>query len=827
MRANASARTPRAARRASPARFVALALLLAGCAHVTAPPPARLPRPRPGYEHRLDELASVDASRLAGRRIAIDPGHGGLFRGAIGVNGLTEAQVNLGVAFELRALLLAHGANVFMTRDTDRDFVSPADSSLRFDLAERVRLANAFHPDLFLSIHHNADARGAHDVNETQTYYKLGDDGPSLDAASNVHRYLVRNLGIEKHRILPGNYFVLRSSQAPALLTESSYLTNPDVESKLALSEKRRLEAEAIFLGLARYFSRRVPVIDTVWVYAAGYSRSDTALGGAHPVVAARVKGSFDSARLTLDGAALPYSLIGDSIFWAASRALPVGPHEAWLSARLAGEGASRARVTRFRIVNAPMRVSAEYPDQVIWTGDQPLGMRIRVFDQDGLVYRDTVRVRVRDVGTIRVFPADTQLVLARGEGWLYFRVREWPRFRPRHPVPELKIEAALWPTPRGEFGVPLVDPVRASITTSVPAGYANPIRAGFAIAMPGDTVLRAAPGTLGDDPTLSWINADGFLRLWSDSSGKAHVPRLAGYRAWPTAHDAILAPHDSSELEGFVPVPAAAPGWPPRFVAIAGGALHGRRIVIDPAGGGDDAAGEGASGTRAASLNLEVARALAGFLYAAGADVKLTRDGDYALSDVERVQISEAFHAERFLRIGHAPEPPMLGHYFSSPAGLAWANRTAATFESLGLEVPRVMEDAQYPLQQTSCPALYASPARVDQAGSEERLLSAGALRAEAYALFVALAREWGADAAWAADSLEVEDPLGRPVAGAAITLGGVLVLETDALGRARFFRTEPGPIELEIAIGERRIRRVLLESERGVLLSTGPTGR
>ena len=73
--------------------------------------------------------------------------------------------------------------------------------------------------------------------------------------------------------------------------------------------------------------------------------------------------------------------------------------------------------------------------------------------------------------------------------------------------------------------------------------------------------------------------------------------------------------------------------------------------------------------------------------LEAAGADVKLTREGDYALSDVERVQISEAFRADRFLRIGHAPEPPMIGYYFSSPGGRAWALHARAAFDSLGLQ--------------------------------------------------------------------------------------------------------------------------------------------
>src|SRR5207249_9454780 len=140
-----------------------------------------------------------------GRHIALLPGHGAAVDGPDGVHAHAETDVNLAEALELRNLLQAHGEMVFMPRSTDRDFLTPADSSLRADLNERVRLANQFQPDLFVSIHHNADPGGAHDRNETQTYYKLGDDGSSLDAAASIHRYLRRNLSIEAQRILAGN----------------------------------------------------------------------------------------------------------------------------------------------------------------------------------------------------------------------------------------------------------------------------------------------------------------------------------------------------------------------------------------------------------------------------------------------------------------------------------------------------------------------------------------------------------------------------------------------------------------------------------------------
>jgi N-acetylmuramoyl-L-alanine amidase len=798
---------------------------LSGCATAPSHPPT--PRPAPGYVSRVDELNSVDASGLSGRRIALDPGHGGFFKGALGVHGLTEAEVNLGVALHLKDLLESRGATVFLTRSDDRDFTTPADSSLRSDLAERTRLANAFHPDLFVSIHHNADARGAHDVNATQTYYKLGDDGPSLDAAADVHRYLVRNLGITEQRILPGNYFVLRNSEAPALLTESSYLTNPDVEAKLALDEKRNLEAEALFLGLARYFARRVPRIASFEATPfSGPPWVDGGTVGVHPALTARIEGAFDGVDLWLDGARVEPLVRGDEIEWSARQPLPTGAHEATLAVRLAGEGTSRARVLHMKVLSSPYRVVAEFPDQVLWHGDHPLGLRVSVRSEGDIVDRDTLKVRVHSVGRLALAPADTVVTVVDGAGWAYFRrAARQPRLTFARQPRDVEVRAGLFPPLLGEFDSPLVEDVHVGISTF--AGATLPVRTGFARAMPADTVLRNAPGTGGFSPTIEWINRDGFVRLPIDAGGAVRVPSLPGYRAWPTHDDAELVPRDTAAVDSFVPVPATQPTWPPRFAAIAGGALHGRRITLDPAGGGEDAAGMGPSGTRASSLNLEVARALAGYLRAAGADVALTRAGDVSMSDVERVQVSEAFHSDRFVRIGHAAEPPMFGYYFSSAGGRHMAESAAAAFAALGLAAPRLAEDAQYPLQQTSCAALYVSPARVDLAASEMALLAPGALRAEAYALFVGLAREWAPGAVWPADSLEVRDAAGQPVAGAAVTLGGALVVETDALGRVRFARTEPGPIEASVEDPRVRGRTLLLESARGITLTGSSAGR
>ena len=82
---------------------------------------------------------------------------------------MREADVNLRVALDLAPLLRRAGAQVFLTRESDTTLALPPDTSLATDLRLRARMADSLGVDVFLSRHHNADAGGRHDVNETQT----------------------------------------------------------------------------------------------------------------------------------------------------------------------------------------------------------------------------------------------------------------------------------------------------------------------------------------------------------------------------------------------------------------------------------------------------------------------------------------------------------------------------------------------------------------------------------------------------------------------------------------------------------------------------------
>lgn len=235
--------------------FVSLAGLLAACGGPSRPPQVAVP----GYERLELAVGHHDFTPLRGRRILLDAGHGGRFRGAIGPNGLSEAEVNLGVALYLRGLLEWAGAEVFMTRTADNDLLTPADSSLAADLAARVALADSLQPDVFVSIHHNATASGDPAVNETQTYYPTGREGADLDLARAIHEHLVRALAISPARIMGGNFHVLRNAPVPAVLGEPAMISNPVIEGRLTLAASHELEAKAYFLGLLEYFAGGTP----------------------------------------------------------------------------------------------------------------------------------------------------------------------------------------------------------------------------------------------------------------------------------------------------------------------------------------------------------------------------------------------------------------------------------------------------------------------------------------------------------------------------------------------------------------------------------------
>lgn len=222
--------------------------------------------------------------------VVIDPGHGGIDSGTVGVAGSIEKVVVLEFGRVLKAALEKTGAyRVLMTRDDDT-FVA---------LGDRVKFARDNHAALFVSIHADSlsddDFRGA-------TVYTVGDKPSDDEAAALAEKEnradIVAGLAMEdaegdvadilfelterETRVFSVGFArnlvgelksaiklvhnphrsaglrVLRAPDVPSVLVELGYLSNVQDEKLMATPEWRERTATAIVEAIGGFFSRRV-----------------------------------------------------------------------------------------------------------------------------------------------------------------------------------------------------------------------------------------------------------------------------------------------------------------------------------------------------------------------------------------------------------------------------------------------------------------------------------------------------------------------------------------------------------------------------------------
>jgi len=133
-------------------------------------------------ESDAEKLAALIAAqqspavKSSGRKIVVlDPGHGGIDAGTVGVNGLMEKDLALAEGLKLRKLLQARGYQVVMTRDNDT-FIP---------LRQRVSIARAHRADLFIALH--ADSNPDADTTGT-SIYTLNDGRSDREASALANR---------------------------------------------------------------------------------------------------------------------------------------------------------------------------------------------------------------------------------------------------------------------------------------------------------------------------------------------------------------------------------------------------------------------------------------------------------------------------------------------------------------------------------------------------------------------------------------------------------------------------------------------------------------
>ena len=217
----------------------------------------------------------------AARIVALDAGHGGSDPGAIGPTGVREKDVTLAIALLAAKALAKDGVTTVLTRDSDR-YVS---------LEERTARANAAGADIFISIHCNAAERPGKRGVETYVLDTTKDETASrvaarenstsqaatreigsilasmkiADEATHSQRFAdliehsaVTSLKLRYADTVDGGvknagFYVLVGARMPAVLFETSYISNPLEEQLLASDEYKARLSDGIVNAVKAY----------------------------------------------------------------------------------------------------------------------------------------------------------------------------------------------------------------------------------------------------------------------------------------------------------------------------------------------------------------------------------------------------------------------------------------------------------------------------------------------------------------------------------------------------------------------------------------------
>ncbi len=240
-------------------------------------------RPAAGTAEAVGTAPAPETSKA--RIVVLDAGHGGSEEGAKGPAGLLEKDATLALEKTMQEVLSRHGYRVVSTRTTDATV----------SLEDRAASANGAKADVFVSLHANASRSPS--AHGTEVYYlslDASDRAAALlaesenkavetptagknaagrdldlilwDLAQNQHLAASerlaeiiqadfnRLLGVSSRGVKQAPFRVLIGVNAPAVLVEVAFITNPEEEKKLASEEFRRQTAETLAGSLDTFF---------------------------------------------------------------------------------------------------------------------------------------------------------------------------------------------------------------------------------------------------------------------------------------------------------------------------------------------------------------------------------------------------------------------------------------------------------------------------------------------------------------------------------------------------------------------------------------------
>ncbi|SDC80417.1 N-acetylmuramoyl-L-alanine amidase [Actinokineospora iranica] len=205
------------------------------------------PRARGGRPVLLREQERVRRSgpRLRGKRIVIDPGHGGADLG-VSVRGVNESDLMWDLARRLEGRMVATGMEALLSRGPDQ---CPEE-------ADRAQFANEAGADLVLSLHCDAN-RSPYAQGVASFHFGTGNGAWSTlgeAMAGLIQRELAMRTGLRDCGAHPKTWEMLRLTRCTAVRIEIGYLTNDDDRRRLSDPAFRDIVAEGIVVAVKRLY---------------------------------------------------------------------------------------------------------------------------------------------------------------------------------------------------------------------------------------------------------------------------------------------------------------------------------------------------------------------------------------------------------------------------------------------------------------------------------------------------------------------------------------------------------------------------------------------
>lgn len=189
---------------------------------------------------------------LLGKVIYLDPGHGGKDPGAMYKN-IMEKDINLEIALKLEKKLSKLGAIVYLTRYGDYDLsVIHTNNRKRSDLSRRSNIINDAKPDLYLSIHLNAEDTGIY--KGAQAFYTDSNKNNKI-LASLFQENFKTNLNSKRKYKKDNQLYMQKRIKTPGILVELGFLSNSNERYLLKQNKYQNKIVISLVNSTVKYFN--------------------------------------------------------------------------------------------------------------------------------------------------------------------------------------------------------------------------------------------------------------------------------------------------------------------------------------------------------------------------------------------------------------------------------------------------------------------------------------------------------------------------------------------------------------------------------------------